>query len=41
MADLCVQPEMLAAVRAEFTARKGDVVYTSCLPAGPPPVPKD
>jgi aminobenzoyl-glutamate utilization protein B len=41
MVDLYEQPEALAAVQAEFKARKGDVQYESYVPPGPPPVPKD
>lgn len=41
MVDLYEQPETLAAVQAEFKTRRGDVVYQSYVPAGPPPVPKD
>jgi aminobenzoyl-glutamate utilization protein B len=41
MVDLYEQPESLAAVQAEFKARKGDVVYQSYAPQGPPPLPKD
>ncbi len=31
----------LAAVQADFKARKGDTVYRPYVPAGPPPLPKD
>ena len=41
MVDLYEQPAALAAVQAEFKARKGNVTYTSYVPAGPPPLPKD
>jgi len=41
MVDLYEQPEALAAVKAEFKAKKGQVVYQSYVPDGPPPVPKD
>jgi len=41
MVDLYEQPESLVAVQAEFKARKGDVVYQSYAPPGPPPLPKD
>jgi aminobenzoyl-glutamate utilization protein B len=41
MVDLYEQPQTLAAVQAEFKAKKGDVVYKAYVPAGPPPVPKD
>ena len=41
MVDLFERPEALAAVQAEFKARKGGVKYESYVPPGPPPVPKD
>ena len=41
MADLYERPDALAAVQAEFKARKGGAVYRSYLPDGPPLVPKD
>jgi aminobenzoyl-glutamate utilization protein B len=41
MVDLYEQPAALAAVQAEFKARKGDVEFISYVPAGPPPLPKD
>lgn len=41
MVDLYEQPATLAAVQAEFKARKGDTVYVPYIPAGPPPLPKD
>jgi len=41
MVDLYEQPQALAAVQAEFKAKRGDVVYRSYVPDGPPPVPKD
>jgi aminobenzoyl-glutamate utilization protein B len=41
MVDLYEQPDALAAVRADFLERKGDVVFKAYLPDGPPPVPKD
>jgi aminobenzoyl-glutamate utilization protein B len=41
MVDLYEQPEALAAVQAEFKAKKGDTVYVPYIPAGPPPLPKD
>ena len=41
MADLYEQPAALAAVQADFKARKGDTVYRPYIPAGPPPLPKD
>jgi aminobenzoyl-glutamate utilization protein B len=40
MVDLYEQPAALAAVRAEFMAKKGDVVYEPYVPPGPPPLPK-
>jgi len=40
MVDLYEQPAALEAVRAEFEARKGDTVYRSYVPEGPPPLPK-
>jgi aminobenzoyl-glutamate utilization protein B len=39
--DLYEQPAALAAVRADFEARKGDVTYQAWIPDGPPPLPKD
>jgi len=41
MADLYEQPRALAAVQAEFKAKKGATVYKAYVPDGPPPVPKD
>jgi aminobenzoyl-glutamate utilization protein B len=41
MVDLYEQPAALAAVKADFKARKGEVVYKPYVPDGPPPVPKD
>jgi len=41
MADLYEQPATLAAVQAEFKAKKGDTVYVPYVPDGPPPLPKD
>lgn len=35
------RPDALAAVRADFEAGRGDVVFKAYLPDGPPPVPKD
>lgn len=40
MLDLYQQPELLAAVRKEFTEKKGDRVFKAMLPDGPPPVPQ-
>jgi aminobenzoyl-glutamate utilization protein B len=41
MVDLYERPEALAAVQADFKARKGSVVYKAYVPDGPPPLPKD
>jgi len=41
MVDLYEQPETRAAVKAEFESKRGDTVYQSYVPAGPPPVPGD
>jgi len=41
MVDLYQQPQALAAIQAEFKAKKGDTVYRPYIPDGPPPVPKD
>jgi aminobenzoyl-glutamate utilization protein B len=41
MVDLYERPETLAAVRAEFEQKKGDVVFKAYLPDGPPPIPKE
>ena len=41
MVDLYEQPAALAAVQAEFKAKKGNVVYDSYVPDGPPPVPNE
>jgi aminobenzoyl-glutamate utilization protein B len=41
MVDLYEQPALLAAVQADFRAKKGDTVYKAYVPDGPPPVPKD
>lgn len=38
MVDLCQDPELLAAIKAEFDQRKGDYVYEGILPPGPPPL---
>ena len=40
MVDLYEQPAALKAVRDDFEARKGDVVYRAYIPAGPPPLPE-
>jgi aminobenzoyl-glutamate utilization protein B len=39
MADLYEKPATLKAVRAEFEKKKGDVVYKSYVPDGPPKLP--
>jgi len=41
MVDLYEQPALLAAVQADFKAKKGETVYAAYVPDGPPPVPKD
>ncbi len=41
MVDLYQQPATLAAVQAEFKAKKGSVKYKPYVPDGPPPLPKD
>lgn len=41
MVDLYEQPQALAAIQAEFKAKKGDTVYRPYIPDGPPPVPED
>jgi aminobenzoyl-glutamate utilization protein B len=41
MVDLYEQPAALAAVQAEFKAKKGDVVYQPYIPEGPPQLPND
>ncbi len=41
MVDLYEQPRALAAVQAEFKAKKGATTYVPYVPDGPPPVPKD
>jgi aminobenzoyl-glutamate utilization protein B len=41
MVDLYEQPGALAAVQAEFKAKKGATVYQAYVPDGPPPVPTD
>lgn len=41
MVDLYEQPAALAAVQAEFKAKKGSTVYRPYIPDGPPPLPKD
>ena len=41
MVDLYEQPRALAAVQADFKAKKGATTYLPYIPDGPPPVPKD
>ncbi len=41
MVDLYQLPAKLEEVRADFAAKKGDIVFKAYLPAGPPPVPKE
>ena len=41
MVDLYEQPRELAAVQAEFEAKKGTTVSKAYVADGPPPVPKD
>jgi aminobenzoyl-glutamate utilization protein B len=41
MVDLYEQPALVDEIKADFKAKKGDVVVKSYLPDGPPPVPKD
>lgn len=41
MVDLYEQPATVAAIQAEFKAKRGDVVYKPYVPDGPPPLPKD
>jgi aminobenzoyl-glutamate utilization protein B len=41
MVDLYEQPAVLADVQAEFRTKRGEIVYRSYVPDGPPPVPKD
>lgn len=41
LVDLYEQPATLAAIRADFEARKGSTVYRPYLPEGPPPLPGD
>jgi aminobenzoyl-glutamate utilization protein B len=41
MVDLYEQPQALAAVQAEFKAKKGTTTFVPYIPDGPPPVPKD
>jgi aminobenzoyl-glutamate utilization protein B len=41
MVDLYEQPPLIEEIKADFRQKKGDVVYKSYIPEGPPPVPKD
>jgi len=41
MVDLYEQPATLAAVQADFKAKRGDTAYKAYIPDGPPPLPKD
>lgn len=41
MVDLYERPAALAAVQADFKAKKGDIQYRPYVPDGPPPLPKD
>ena len=41
MVDLFEKPQLLQEVRADFVAKKGDVVFKAYLPDAPPPLPKD
>jgi aminobenzoyl-glutamate utilization protein B len=41
MVDLYESPKALRDVRADFAAKRGDVVFKAYLPDGPPPLPKD
>jgi aminobenzoyl-glutamate utilization protein B len=38
MVDLYKDPELVANIKAEFNAKKGDYVYQGILPDGPPPL---
>ena len=38
MVDLYEDPKLVAAMKAEFTERKGDYTYEGILPEGPPPL---
>jgi aminobenzoyl-glutamate utilization protein B len=38
MADLFENPDLVAKVKAEYKERKGDEVYKSIIPEGPPPI---
>lgn len=39
MLDLFKNPELINKVKAEYKERKGDAVYESIIPDGPPPIP--
>lgn len=41
MVDLYERPAAIEEIRAEFKAKKGDVVYKAYVPDGPPPVPRN
>lgn len=41
MVDLYEQPAALKAVRGEFEAKKGSIVYDAYIPDGPPPLPAE
>lgn len=41
MVDLYEQPRVLAAVQAEFKAKRGETRYRAYVPDGPPPLPGD
>lgn len=41
MVDLFEDPKKIDAVKAEFTKRKGDAVYSGMVPDGPPPIGKE
>ena len=38
LVDMFTNPKLRAAMRAEFTKRKGDYVYEPLMPDGPPPI---
>ena len=40
MVDLFENPKLVQKVKAEYKARKGDVVYKAIVPDGPPPIPE-
>jgi aminobenzoyl-glutamate utilization protein B len=41
MVDLYEQPPLITDIQSDFKKKKGDIVYKSYVPDGPPPVPKD